>query len=82
SQIEEYLKQYKGEGIQHIACGSRDIYATVEALRANGLPFMPSPPPTYYEKVDARVPGHGEDVARMQKNGVLIDGEGAVVVGD
>ncbi|MGL4290946.1 MAG: 4-hydroxyphenylpyruvate dioxygenase [Phreatobacter sp.] len=82
SQIEEYLKQYKGEGIQHIACGSRDIYATVEALRANGLPFMPSPPPTYYEKVDARVPGHGEDVARMQKNGVLIDGEGAVAVGD
>lgn len=82
SQIEEYLKQYKGEGIQHIACGSRDIYATVEALRANGLPFMPSPPTTYYEKVDARVPGHGEDVARMQKNGVLIDGEGAVAVGD
>jgi 4-hydroxyphenylpyruvate dioxygenase len=82
SQIEEYLKQYRGEGIQHIACGSRDIYATVEALRANGLPFMPSPPPTYYTKVDARVPGHGEDVARMQANGILIDGEGRVVVGE
>ncbi|MBL8571547.1 MAG: 4-hydroxyphenylpyruvate dioxygenase [Phreatobacter sp.] len=82
SQIEEYLALYKGEGIQHIACGSRDIYRTVEALRANGLPFMPSPPATYYEKVDARVPGHGEPVERMQANGILIDGEGAVAVGE
>jgi 4-hydroxyphenylpyruvate dioxygenase len=82
SQIEEYLREYKGEGIQHLACGSRDIYVTVEKLRANGLPFMPSPPPTYYEKVDARVPNHGEDLARLQANGLLIDGEGRVAVGD
>jgi 4-hydroxyphenylpyruvate dioxygenase len=82
SQIEEYLRAYKGEGIQHIACGSRDIYATVEALRANGLPFMPAPPATYYEKVDQRVPGHGEDVARLQANGILIDGEGRLALGD
>jgi 4-hydroxyphenylpyruvate dioxygenase len=81
SQIEEYLRQYKGEGIQHIACGSRDLYATVEALRANGLPFMPSPPATYYEKVEARLPGHGEDITRMRTNGILIDGEGAVALG-
>jgi 4-hydroxyphenylpyruvate dioxygenase len=82
SQIEEYLALYKGEGIQHIACGSRDIYQTVEALRTNGLPFMPAPPATYFEKVDARVPGHGEPVDRMQANGILIDGEGAVAVGE
>ncbi|MGL5113784.1 MAG: 4-hydroxyphenylpyruvate dioxygenase [Beijerinckiaceae bacterium] len=82
SQIEEYLRQYKGEGIQHIACGSRDLYATVEQLRANGLPFMPEPPATYYEKVDARLPGHGEDLSRMKANGLLIDGEGAVTLGD
>lgn len=82
SQIEEYLKDYKGEGIQHIACGCRDIYRSVERLRANGLPFMPSPPATYYEKVDARVPGHGEDVERLKKDGILIDGEGAVKVGE
>jgi 4-hydroxyphenylpyruvate dioxygenase len=82
SQIEEYLRQYKGEGIQHIACGSRDLYATVEALRANGLPFMPAPPATYYEKVDSRVPEHGEDVARLKANGILIDGEGRVALGD
>jgi 4-hydroxyphenylpyruvate dioxygenase len=82
SQIEEYLHAYKGEGIQHIACGCRDIYATIEGLRANGLAFMPSPPPTYYERVDERVPGHGEDLARLRRNGILIDGEGAVALGE
>jgi 4-hydroxyphenylpyruvate dioxygenase len=77
-QIEEYLKIYRGEGIQHIACGCKDIYDTVEGLRAAGLPFMPAPPDTYFAKIDARLPKHGEDVARLQKNGVLIDGEGVV----
>jgi 4-hydroxyphenylpyruvate dioxygenase len=77
-QIEEYLNIYRGEGIQHIACGVRDIYQTIETLRADGLPFMPSPPETYFEKIDARLPKHGEDVARLQKNGILIDGEGVV----
>ena len=62
--------------------GSRDIYASVEALRGNGLPFMPSPPATYYEKVDARVPNHGEPVARLKENGILIDGEGVVGGGE
>ena len=65
-QIEEYLNVYRGEGIQHIACGARDIYRTIETLRADGLPFMPSPPDTYFEKIDARLPKHGEDVARLQ----------------
>ncbi len=77
-QIEEYLNVYRGEGIQHIACGVRDIYRSVETLRAAGLPFMPSPPQTYFEKIDARLPRHGEDVARLQSNGILIDGEGVV----
>ncbi|MGX1789511.1 4-hydroxyphenylpyruvate dioxygenase [Bosea sp. NPDC055332] len=82
SQIEEYLRQYKGEGIQHVALGSRDIYVSVERLRQNGLPFMPSPPETYYEKVDGRVPNHGEPVPRLKQNGILIDGEGAVALGE
>jgi 4-hydroxyphenylpyruvate dioxygenase len=77
-QIDEYLKNYRGEGIQHIACGTRDIFSTIEGLRAAGLPFMPSPPDTYFEKIDKRLPGHGEDIARLQKNGILIDGEGVV----
>jgi 4-hydroxyphenylpyruvate dioxygenase len=77
-QIEEYLKLYRGEGIQHIACGARDIYRTIEGLRAAGLPFMPAPPETYFERIEARLPGHGEDVARLRENGILIDGEGVV----
>jgi 4-hydroxyphenylpyruvate dioxygenase len=74
-QIEEYLKVYRGEGIQHIACGARDIYRTVETLRANGLPFMPAPPATYFERINARLPRHGEPLERLQRNGILIDGE-------
>jgi 4-hydroxyphenylpyruvate dioxygenase len=81
SQIEEYLHAYKGEGIQHMACGCTDVYGTVERLRAAGLAFMPSPPATYYARIDERVPGHGEDVARLQRLGILLDGEGAVAVG-
>ena len=76
SQIEEYLAEYKGEGIQHIAFGAHDVYDAVERLRALDLPFMPAPPETYYEKVDARLPGHGEPVDRMKRLGILIDGEG------
>ena len=74
SQIEEYLAAYNGEGIQHIALGSEDIYATVEALKAVGMPFMAPPPDTYYEMLDDRLPGHGEDLARLKANGILVDG--------
>jgi 4-hydroxyphenylpyruvate dioxygenase len=77
-QIEEYLNVYRGEGIQHIACGAGDIYRTVETLRADGLPFMPPPPEIYFEKIDARLSKHGEDVARLKRDGILIDGEGVV----
>lgn len=73
SQIEEFLREYKGEGIQHIALTTDDIYATVETLRAQGTRFLDTPA-TYYEKVDQRVPNHGEDLARLQKNSILIDG--------
>ena len=82
SQIEEYLKSYHGEGIQHLACGCRDIFASVTELRRRGLHFMPSPPRAYFDQVDARVPGHGEDVAKLRECGILIDGEGAVVEGE
>ena len=75
SQIEEYLHAYKGEGIQHIACGCNDIYDTVGRLRESGLAFMPSPPGTYYERIDDRLPGHGEDIERLRSRGILIDGE-------
>ena len=74
SQIEEYLHAYNGEGIQHIACGCRDIYETIETLRTGGVSFMPAPPSVYYRRVDKRVPGHGEDLERLKRNRILIDG--------
>jgi 4-hydroxyphenylpyruvate dioxygenase len=73
SQIAEYLEAYRGEGIQHIALGTADIYATVAALRRRGVPFQ-TVPDTYYEGVDARLPGHGEDLAHLARERILIDG--------
>jgi len=73
SQIEEYLNEYKGEGIQHIALGTDDIYKTVDVLRACGVEFQETPA-TYYEGVDARVIGHRESVPELQRRGILIDG--------
>ncbi len=72
-QIEEYLQAYHGEGIQHIALAANDIYRTVEALRAKGVAFLDTPD-TYYELVDKRLPGHGEDAARLKRDKILIDG--------
>jgi 4-hydroxyphenylpyruvate dioxygenase len=74
SQINEYLDQYKGEGIQHIACFTDDIYSTVEAMRAQGVQFLDTPS-TYFEIIDERVPNHGEDVPRLAKNKILIDAD-------
>ncbi len=78
SQIEEYLRQYKGEGIQHIAVGCDDIYAATEAIAERGLQFMPGPPELYYARSRSRVKGHQEPIARLAKHGILIDGEGVV----
>ncbi len=74
SQIHEYLEEYKGEGIQHIALGSDNIYSAVETLRAKGIAFQETPD-TYYERLDNRIKGHGEDVPRLKRDGILLDGE-------
>lgn len=74
SQIEEYLRAYKGEGIQHIALSSEDIYQTVEGLKGRGVEFLDTPD-TYYEMLDQRLPGHGEDTGRLAKLRLLMDGE-------
>lgn len=73
SQIEEFIRQYNGEGIQHLALTTDDIYGTVEKLRARGVKLQDTIE-TYYELVDKRVPGHGEDLERLRKNRILIDG--------
>src|SRR5690606_17397866 len=73
SQIEEYLNEYHGEGIQHIALYTNEIYDSVERLSAQNIGFL-SVPDTYYELIDKRIPGHNEDLKRMAKNKILIDG--------
>ncbi|WP_066794480.1 4-hydroxyphenylpyruvate dioxygenase [Sphingomonas soli] len=73
SQIEEFIREYHGEGIQHLALTTADIYDTVERLRARGVKLQDTIE-TYYELVDKRVPGHGEDLERLRKNRILIDG--------
>ena len=75
SQIQEYLDAYNGEGIQHIALACADIYETVEALRAKHVRFLDTPD-SYYEAVNQRIPNHGEDMQRLKRNRILIDGEG------
>jgi 4-hydroxyphenylpyruvate dioxygenase len=74
SQIVEYLNEYHGEGIQHIALFTDDIYATIEKLRGNDVLFLDTPD-TYYEMIDERIPEHGEDAERMQENRILIDAD-------
>jgi 4-hydroxyphenylpyruvate dioxygenase len=81
-QIVEYLKRYKGEGIQHIAVGTEDIYTATEAIAERGLRFMPKPPMAYYELSKTRVAGHAEPIEQMAKHGILIDGEGVVDGGE
>ena len=74
SQINEYLDAYHGEGIQHIACFTDDIYTTVEKMRASGMQFLDTPD-AYFDVIDVRVPNHGEDVPRLRKNKILIDAD-------
>ena len=73
-QIEEYLRAYNGEGIQHIALACDDLPACYDRLKALGVPFMTAPPAIYYEMLQDRLPGHGEPVMALQSRGILLDG--------
>ena len=73
-QIEEFLMQFNGEGIQHVALLSEDLLATVDSLKRAGVPLMAAPPATYYKMLDERLPGHGENAKDLQARGILLDG--------
>lgn len=73
-QIQEYLDRYQGEGIQHIAMGSDNLYATVDALQLSGIKLLDTSE-TYYELLDKRIPGHGENVAELKARNILVDGK-------
>ncbi len=74
SQINEYIDEYKGEGIQHIALYTENIYETIESIKAAGVDFL-STPETYYSIIDKRVTKHQEDIPRLQRNSILIDAD-------
>ncbi len=74
-QIQEFIEQYHGEGIQHVALRTDDILGTWDRLHANRLPFMSPPPDAYYEMLEERLPGHGQPLAELRKRGILLDGK-------
>ncbi|MCK6424058.1 MAG: 4-hydroxyphenylpyruvate dioxygenase [Burkholderiaceae bacterium] len=76
-QIEEFLMQFNGEGIQHIALRTDDLLASVDALQMAGIPLMSAPNDVYYEMLEERLPGHGEPVSALQARGILLDGSTA-----
>ncbi|MDZ7588099.1 MAG: 4-hydroxyphenylpyruvate dioxygenase [Parasphingorhabdus sp.] len=73
-QIEEFLREYNGEGIQHIAFSCDDLPACWDQLKALGTPFMTAPTETYYQMIEGRLPGHGQPVGDLQQRGILLDG--------
>jgi 4-hydroxyphenylpyruvate dioxygenase len=78
-QIQEYLDQYRGEGIQHVALGSTDLMRTVDAMKAGGVKLLDTID-TYYDLIDKRIPGHGEDVGELRKRRILIDGKAGALL--
>ena len=73
-QIEEFLMEFNGEGIQHIALLSDDLLKTIDSLALAGVPLMTAPNDAYYEMLSERLPGHGQPVAELQTRGILLDG--------
>jgi 4-hydroxyphenylpyruvate dioxygenase len=73
-QIEEFLMKFNGEGIQHIALSTDDICASVDALQLAGIPVLTAPSSSYYDMLEDRLPGHGQDVHALQARGILMDG--------
>ncbi len=73
-QIEEFLMQFNGEGVQHIALFTDDLIATLDQLKEAGVPLMTAPPATYYDMLEGRLPNHGEPVAELKARGILLDG--------
>lgn len=75
SQIQEYLDEYKGSGIQHVALLTNDITSTLENLKSSEIQFLTPPPHSYYEMLRDRVPNVTEDINRLERNAILVDGD-------
>jgi len=73
-QIEEFLMEFNGEGIQHIALLCDNLIDSVDKLQMAGIPLMTAPNDVYYEMIEERLPGHGQPVGELQARGILLDG--------
>ena len=78
-QIQEYLDSYHGEGIQHIALGATNLFETVDALKNSGVKLLDTID-TYFELIDKRIPGHGENVGELHKRKILLDGKAGALL--
>lgn len=76
NQNDEFIRDYRGEGIQHIAFLSTNIEQSIVAMEAAGIDFMDAPPKAYYQSVGSRVPGHGQNLDNIERRGILLDGKG------
>ncbi len=74
SQIEEYLRDYRGPGVQHLALLSDDLLTSVEQLAGTGIETLDIMP-EYYEEAFRRVPDVTEDRERIKTLQVLVDGD-------
>ncbi|APW40047.1 4-hydroxyphenylpyruvate dioxygenase [Rhodoferax koreense] len=73
-QIEEFLMQFNGEGIQHIALLTDNLLESIDRLQMAGIPVLTAPNDVYYQNLEKRLPGHGESVGELQARGILLDG--------
>lgn len=74
SQIEEFLHAFKGEGIQHIALTTNNIYNTVNTLKQQGIKFLDTPD-IYYDMLNERLPWHQEPLHQLRTEKILMDGD-------
>lgn len=74
SQIQEYINEYKGSGIQHIALLTEDICDSVKKVKDNGVPTL-DVPETYYELLQDRLPTITEDMTTLKNLRLLADGD-------
>lgn len=72
-QIQEYLDRYQGEGVQHIALASTNLYDTVDALQMAGVKLL-NTSETYYELLPKRIPALKEPIGELQSRNILVDG--------
>lgn len=74
SQINEFLEEYNGPGIQHLAFLTKDLISSIKKLKGTRIETLEISP-GYYEKAFQRVPRLKEDKKTIEELNVLVDGD-------